>query len=216
MLSVVFRRTKVTLGLVALFSMVSLLSMFSWQSAVNVLACKPGNLQHLSTWYSFVTYSWLHLIPYHLLVNSFVILLVALIVEPRLPRAKFLFLYLSAAILGGFTYSGLSEHNVSFIGSAFVINAFQGVLISCWLKNRRDFNRIETVYAYILMAGSVSSVLLLLYSYLVGSTHGLGSAATIKLISFAYGVLYGLLMPGIPSTVMNDSEHGDNQPINSD
>jgi len=97
--------------------------------------------------YTLITYAFVHLSLGHWLVNSFWIVLLGIIIEPRISTAAFLSLTIISALVGGVTMVLFNPSDATsiFLGSSPIIHGFAGAATLLLVLRFSNFARAELV-----------------------------------------------------------------------
>ncbi|MFZ2656675.1 MAG: rhomboid family intramembrane serine protease [Victivallales bacterium] len=188
-MNTIIKRSKWALCLIAFFVAVYISNSIFNGKLSEIFSCH-GHLEPLEC-YRLLTYFCLHGSFLHLAVNSLSILMLALILEPRLPGSHYIIFIASSVIIGGILFSIFNNSVASLIGSGLVKTSMVGGVIACWFKFKTDFNKLERIFTYILLASLIVNCLEVIVVLVVKAVHV--SPSDIYIISwiiFIYGYTY--------------------------
>lgn len=174
-------------NLFAFFIVIYILNLILEGRLVQLFSCN-SHIKLLES-YRLLTYFCLHDSVIRLIGNSLTIFLLALILEPRLPKKHYALVIICSVFIGGILFVFFSKNNETMIGAGMIKAALMGGVIACWFNFMSDFNKLETIYACVLLGCFISDCISSI-SYLFINTQVFSSMYISSWYVFFYGFAY--------------------------
>ncbi|MFQ5753668.1 MAG: rhomboid family intramembrane serine protease, partial [bacterium] len=125
------KKSEISFALAVLFFIGLLLGLF-YPEIVSILELSPERSLSPLYWYTFFTYSFIHIDIFHFLFISLSIVFSGLIIEKYLSRYIMIIIIIGSMILGGIIYCLITPMSVSYIGGNMISYGYIGALLVCW------------------------------------------------------------------------------------